>query len=85
MAVAVVGLSFSLFVFWPRLMTRGRICPQVLEELVTGDAVLAPVNAVLGGVLANEILKVISHKGEPVNNFFFFSLMDNVGQIETLG
>ena len=58
---------------------------QVLEELVTGDAELPPVNAILGGVLANEILKVISNKGEPVNNVFFFSLMDNVGQIETLG
>lgn len=58
---------------------------QVLEELVTGDAELPPVNAVLGGVLANEILKVVSHRGEPVNNCFFFSLMDNVGQIETLG
>ena len=58
---------------------------QMLEELVTGDAELPPVNAILGGVLANEILKVNSHKGEPVNNFFFFSLMDNVGQIETLG
>lgn len=66
-------------------MTRGRIRLQVLEELVTGEAELPPLNAVLGGVLANEILKVISHKGEPVNNFFFFSLMDNVGQIETLG
>lgn len=58
---------------------------QVLEELVTGDAELPPVNAILGGVLANEILKVISLRGEPVNNVFFFSLMDNVGQIETLG
>ncbi|CAL5222215.1 g4547 [Coccomyxa viridis] len=58
---------------------------EVLEELVTGDTELPPVNAVLGGVLANEILKVVSHKGDPVNNFFFFSLMDNVGQIETLG
>ena len=61
------------------------IAVQILAELVTGDAELPPVNAILGGVLANEILKVISHKGEPVNNVFFFSLMDNVGQIETLG
>ena len=58
---------------------------QVLEELVTGDMELPPVSAVLGGVLANEVLKVVSHKGEPVNNFFFFSVMDNIGQIETLG
>ncbi len=67
------------------MINRCSISVQVLEELVTGDAELPPVNAVLGGVLANEILKVVSHKGEPVNNFFFFSLMDNIGQIETLG
>lgn len=66
-------------------VVRVGICVQVLEELVTGDTEMPPVSAVLGGVLANEILKVISHKGEPVNNFFFFSLMDNVGQIEMLG
>lgn len=64
---------------------RAFLPSQVLEELVTGDTELPPVNAVLGGILANEILKVVSQKGEPVNNFFFFSLMDNMGQIESLG
>jgi ubiquitin-like 1-activating enzyme E1 A len=57
----------------------------MLAEYVLGTSELPPVNAVVGGVLANEVLKAVSHKGEPVNNFFFFSLEDNVGLIETLG
>lgn len=58
---------------------------ETLEEYVLGTAELPPVNAVVGGVLANEVLKAVSKRGEPVNNFFFFSLADNVGLIESLG
>ena len=70
----------------PRDLISEDVMPAgVLEEYVIGNAELAPVNAVLGGVLANEVLKAVSHKGEPVKNFFFFSLGDNVGLVETLG
>lgn len=48
-----------------------------------GHRELPPVNAVLGGLLANELLKAISHKGEPVNNWLFYRLSSGVGQIET--
>jgi hypothetical protein len=48
-----------------------------------GDRELPPINAVLGGLLANEVLKAISHKSEPVNNWLFYSLSSGVGQIET--
>lgn len=48
-----------------------------------GDRELPPVNAVVGGLLANEVLKALSHKGEPVNNWYFYSLASGVGQIET--
>ncbi len=58
---------------------------EVLREYVLGTSELPPVNAVVGGVLANEVLKSFSKKGEPINNFFFFSLADNVGLIESLG
>ena len=70
----------------PRNLVREDVMPdQALEEYVLGSAELPPVNAVLGGVLANEMLKAVSHKGEPINNMFLFSLADNVGLIETLG
>ena len=69
-----------------RDLVSGDVMPEeALREYVLGTAELPPVNAVLGGVLANEILKAVSHKGEPINNFFFFSLADNVGLVETLG
>jgi ubiquitin-like 1-activating enzyme E1 A len=37
-----------------------------------GMAQVAPVCAVLGGILGNEIIKVISGKGEPANNTLLF-------------
>jgi ubiquitin-like 1-activating enzyme E1 A len=40
-----------------------------LEALVTaGIAQVAPVCAVLGGMIGNEVIKFISGKGEPANN-----------------
>jgi ubiquitin-like 1-activating enzyme E1 A len=44
----------------------------------------AQVSAVLGGVLANEVLKAVSRRGEPVNNFFFYSLADGAGVVERM-
>ena len=38
--------------------------------------------SVLGGVLANEVLKAATHKGEPLRNFFFFSAADGAGKTE---
>lgn len=67
------------------LVTEDVMPSETLAEYVLGTMELAPVNAVVGGVLANEVLKSVSKRGEPVNNFFFFSLADNVGLIESLG
>ncbi len=57
----------------------------LLDEFLTGKSGLAAVNAVLGGVLANEILKAVSHRGEPLNNFMFFCLVDGAGVVEHIG
>ena len=40
--------------------------------------------SVVGGVLANEVLKAATHKGEPLRNFFFFSAADGAGKTEFL-
>ncbi len=46
---------------------------ETLEALSrSGMAQIAPVCAVLGGILGNEIIKVISGKGEPANNTLLF-------------
>lgn len=52
-------------------MSGGRVC-------------WAQVNAVLGGVLANEVLKAVSRRGEPVNNLFLFCLTDGAGAVECM-
>lgn len=39
------------------------------------DAELAPVCAIVGGVVASEVIKVISGKGAPINNAFFFDAL----------
>lgn len=47
---------------------------------------LSPAAAVLGGVLAQEIIKAVSHKDVPIRNYFFFNgASDRVGLVEAIG
>ena len=46
-------------------------------------AELAPVAAIVGGELAQEVLKAVTHKDLPFNNFFFFDGIVGSAQIET--
>ena len=46
---------------------------------------LSPVAAIVGGVLAQEIIKVISNKDAPHNNFFLYNPMETCGVVETIG
>ncbi|KAL3696826.1 hypothetical protein R1sor_010902 [Riccia sorocarpa] len=47
-----------------------------------GSFELSPVCAILGGVLGQEVLKLLSCKGEPIQNFFFFDASDGKGMVE---
>lgn len=50
--------------------------PVWLEQVGRhADAELAPVCAIVGGVVASEVIKVISGKGAPINNAFFFDAL----------
>jgi ubiquitin-like 1-activating enzyme E1 A len=52
---------------------QATLAPEQLEEAVTaGMAQVAPVCAVLGGIIGNEIIKIITGKGEPANNSLLF-------------
>jgi ubiquitin-like 1-activating enzyme E1 A len=52
----------------------------VTEELVAQRAVeLSPVAAVMGGMLGNEAVKVVTGKDEPMNNLFVFDAMNGAG------
>jgi ubiquitin-like 1-activating enzyme E1 A len=52
-------------------------------ELVFSE--LSPVCAIVGGVLAQEVIKAISNKDSPHNNFFFYNPVESCGVVETIG
>lgn len=64
---------------FPKLVDR-----ETLGEYLCNQGELAPVNSVVGGILANEVLKAVSKKGDPVDNLFLFSIANGVGTIEKL-
>ncbi|CAL1275474.1 unnamed protein product [Larinioides sclopetarius] len=45
---------------------------------------LSPVCAAVGGIIANEIIKGISRKGEPIHNFLLFDGETCTGVVETI-
>ncbi|CAD7696785.1 unnamed protein product [Ostreobium quekettii] len=58
---------------------------RLLSLFVEGAGELAAVCAIVGGILGNEIVKVVSGRGEPLRNFFFFSLHDGRGVAQEIG
>merc|ERR1712126_142461 len=52
-------------------------------EVLFGE--LSPVCAIVGGVLAQEIIKAISNKDAPHNNYFFYNPLQSCGVVETIG
>lgn len=46
---------------------------------------VSPVCAIVGGVLAQEIIKAVSQKDQPHKNFFFFTTLDGAGVVECIG
>jgi ubiquitin-like 1-activating enzyme E1 A len=42
---------------------------------------LSPVNAILGGVIGQEVIKAISKKNEPIDNFFVFDGNQMSGEV----
>ncbi|GAQ84097.1 SMT3/SUMO-activating complex, AOS1/RAD31 component [Klebsormidium nitens] len=56
---------------------------ELLERLAdAGPGELPAVSAIVGGILGQEILKSVSSKGAPVENFFLYSLTKHTGLIE---
>uniref|UniRef100_A0A8C5QP85 SUMO1 activating enzyme subunit 1 n=1 Tax=Leptobrachium leishanense TaxID=445787 RepID=A0A8C5QP85_9ANUR len=63
------------------------ISPDLLPEDFTSYCFseMAPVCAVVGGVLAQEIVKALSQRDAPHNNFFFFDGIKSSGLVDCLG
>lgn len=62
--------------------TNTRLIERVAN---TAGAILGPVCAVVGGMWGREVIKVVSGKGEPLNNLFFFNAETNAGSVERVG
>lgn len=43
------------------------------------------INAVVGGVLGNEVIRAAGGRDAPLHNFFLFSLAEGGGAVETMG
>ncbi|KAL8619613.1 hypothetical protein ACOMHN_019668 [Nucella lapillus] len=57
--------------------------PQDFTQHCFGQ--LSPVCAVIGGILGQEIIKAVSQKDAPHNNFFFYNGTDDGGFVTTIG
>ena len=56
--------------------------PSSLSALAaSGRTELSPVCAVIGGILGQEILKAVSHKGEPALNCFLWDGETHEGRV----
>ena len=64
----------------PPYLTGGAVCTA--HSRCLGE--LSPVCAVVGGVLAQEVIKAVSQKDKPLNNFFLFDGYSSEGVVETI-
>lgn len=57
-----------------------------LPEFIKYKNEFPATNAILGGCVANDIVKIVTRKGEPlINNLCLYSMLDGAGWVERLG
>ncbi len=57
---------------------------DLLESWTCHGSELAPVASVVGGVVANHVIRAVSAVNPPLKNLFFYSLFDNMGVVENM-
>jgi len=58
--------------------------PDTFPQLLFGQ--VSPACAIVGGIIAGEVIKAVSQKDRPHNNFFFYSpLDDGAGTVHLIG
>lgn len=65
----------SLFEVKKSLFERLKLNDEILTDAYLADkefGEFCPVNAIVGGVVAQEVIKAISKKNEPIDNYFIF-------------
>ncbi|KAL4523103.1 hypothetical protein Ndes2526A_g07814 [Nannochloris sp. 'desiccata'] len=66
--------------------TGGSVDGTALGSFLESTEEMPAINAILGGVVANDTIKIVASKGEPViNNIFMYSLLEGGGWVERLG
>lgn len=63
-------------------LPEAKISPDFFPALF-GET--SPVAAIVGGIQAQEIIKIISNKDAPHNNFFLFNPLETAGVVEAVG
>lgn len=62
--------------------SKSKLPADILEQVFDE---FAPVCAIIGGVIAQEVIKAVSHKEVPINNVFLFDPITYDGKEETVG
>ncbi|XP_010448500.1 PREDICTED: SUMO-activating enzyme subunit 1A [Camelina sativa] len=65
-------------------VSESLIPDSLLERLITGTTEFPPACAIVGGILAQEVIKAVSCKGDPLKNFFYFDGEDGKGVMEDI-
>ncbi|KAH0863338.1 hypothetical protein HID58_080549 [Brassica napus] len=65
-------------------LTESHIPDTLLERLISGTIEFPPACAIVGGILAQEVIKAVSGKGDPVKNFFYYDAQDGKGVMEDI-
>jgi molybdopterin/thiamine biosynthesis adenylyltransferase len=56
---------------------------SIIVSLVRRKQDMPAINAILGGIVANDAVKIVTCKGEPaINQLFLYSLFDGAGWVE---
>jgi len=65
--------------------TGGSVDGRALGSFLEQTEEMPAINAILGGVVANDTIKIVASKGEPIiNNLFMYSLLEGGGWVERL-
>ena len=68
------------------LMKGSEVDDWALAAFVQHPQEMPAINAIVGGVVANDVIKITASKGEPIiNNLFLYSLVDGGGWVEKVG
>ncbi|KAL0646149.1 hypothetical protein Bca4012_044440 [Brassica carinata] len=65
-------------------VSERHIPDSLLERLMSGTIEFPPACAIVGGILAQEVIKAVSGKGDPVKNFFYYDAQDGKGVMEDI-